>query len=75
VTKLGRPHSNNPMTATFKFRTTKQDANRIEWLAKNYADGDLSEWLRYAAINAERKYLNKENQDANDNARVGRGKK
>jgi hypothetical protein len=49
------------MSVMMKFRTTKQDANRIEWLAKNYANGDMSLWLRYAAINAERKYLKKDN--------------
>jgi hypothetical protein len=57
--KPGRPKSKNPRNVLFQFRTTAREATRIRWLARTYAGGDLSEWLRHAALSAERRYLTK----------------
>ena len=39
------------------FRLTEYEKNRIRGLADLYADGDMSIWLRWAALNAERMVL------------------
>lgn len=38
-------------------RLSEKDKRRIEWLAKTYAGGNISKWINYAALNAERKFL------------------
>lgn len=40
-----------------QIRVTTYEKNKIRGLAKVYAGGDMSLWLRYAGLNAERKYL------------------
>jgi len=39
------------------FRCTEKEMNRIIWLAGHYAGGNVSRWVVYAALNAERKFL------------------
>ena len=39
------------------FRCTEEEANRIEMLAGIYAFGQVSSWLRWAGLNAERTFL------------------
>lgn len=39
------------------FRVTPYERNRIRGLARDYAQGDVSLWIRHAAVNAERKFL------------------
>lgn len=46
-------------TKMLSFRVTSYDFNFIHGLAGLYADGDVSEWLRWGALNAPRKYLKK----------------
>jgi hypothetical protein len=55
--KPGRKKSKNPLNKVVQFRMTAKDFNRARGLARMYARGDLSKWLRHAAINGERKYL------------------
>jgi hypothetical protein len=57
--RRGRPHAKDPKSRPFQFRTNEKEANRILWLANTYAGGDVSAWLRHAALTAERKYLKK----------------
>lgn len=40
-----------------QIRVSPWEKNRIRGLAKLYAGGDLSLWIRHAAFNAERKFL------------------
>lgn len=44
---------------TIRFRASEFSANRIEWLAKTYAEGNVSLWLEWAALNAPRFYITK----------------
>jgi len=57
MNKGGRPKSTNPKTNLFVFKMTKKEAGRLRWLAGTYAGGNISVWLRYAALAAERKFL------------------
>lgn len=57
ATKLGRKPAKNPMGKGLRFRMTLKDENRVRGLAKLYASGDLSKWLRHAALNAPRRFL------------------
>lgn len=34
-----------------------QEWNRVKLLAKIYAKGNISAWIRYSAINGERKFI------------------
>jgi len=45
------------------FRVSSYELNRIRGLARIYANGDVSTWLRWAAFNAERKIIKKGPQD------------
>ena len=40
-----------------QIRVNTKEKNRIKGLANLYAQGDLSTWIRWAAINGERKFL------------------
>jgi len=40
-----------------QIRVNRKEKNMIRGLAGLYAGGDLSMWLRYAGLNAERKFL------------------
>lgn len=40
---------------TKRFRCTEEQANRIQMTADIYCDGNLSEWILYAALNCHRK--------------------
>jgi len=44
-------------SVTVKFRITTKDLNRAKMLAAMYADGNLSEWIRFAVLEAPRKVL------------------
>jgi len=48
---------NVKLSEHIQIRLTKYEKNRIRGLAKVYAGGDMSLWLRWAGLNAERKYL------------------
>jgi hypothetical protein len=48
---------NQKMSERGAFRCTEKEMNRIIWLASQYAGGNLSRWMVYAALNVERKYL------------------
>lgn len=41
----------------FQIRLTRGDKSRLKWLAKQYANGNLTQWLVYAGLNAPRKML------------------
>lgn len=56
---MGRKKSKNPKCELFAFRCTKSEANKIILLAKVYAGGDKTLWLKHAAVNGERKFLKK----------------
>ncbi len=40
-----------------QIRVTTYEKNKIRGLAKLYAAGDMSLWIRYAAMNVERRHL------------------
>lgn len=40
-----------------KLRLSKKVLHRLQFLAKTYAGGNLSLWLRYAGLEAPRRYL------------------
>jgi hypothetical protein len=40
-----------------KFRASDKERNRIRFLAEQYAGGNSSMWLVYAALNAPRRFL------------------
>lgn len=42
-----------------QFRISEYEKNKIKMFAEKYADGNLSAWLIYAAINAPRKFISK----------------
>ena len=42
-----------------QIRVNKKEKNKIKGLTKLYAAGDVSLWMRWAGINAERKFLKK----------------
>lgn len=44
-------------TEYIQIRVTTKEKNFIKGFARLYAGGDISLWLRYAAVNAERKFL------------------
>lgn len=44
-------------TAEIKIRCTEAEKQKITFLAKTYAGGNMSAWLLWAAINAPRKFL------------------
>jgi hypothetical protein len=50
----------NKKTEVLQIRLTPKEKNQIRMLAKVYADGDVSTWIRWAAINAERKFIKKD---------------
>lgn len=39
------------------YRFSPKDFNRIRLLAAHYAGGDVTKWITYAALNAERRHL------------------
>lgn len=56
--KRGRPKSREAIKSqNITFWVTEKEMNRIQWLADIYAGGNLSLWLRHAALNADRKFL------------------
>jgi hypothetical protein len=55
--KPGRKKSTKTLMKTIQFRISAKDKNRIKWLAEQYAGGDVSRWLRHAALNASRRFL------------------
>lgn len=42
-----------------QIRVNRQEKNKIKGLARLYAGGDVSLWMRWAGVNAERKFLKK----------------
>lgn len=62
------------LTEIVKVRVSTQEKNRLRWLADHYAGGNLSLWLVYAGLSAERKYL-KENDLRDSGRRIDQGKK
>lgn len=46
-------------TERLYIRITKKNLNRIKTLALTYSNGDITSWVTYAAINADRKILKK----------------
>jgi hypothetical protein len=44
-------------TVVMTFRVTEYERNRLRGLARVYAHGDMSQWLRWAAFNAQRQFL------------------
>jgi hypothetical protein len=44
-------------TKTVRFRISPKDWNRVLMLAAMYADGNASEWIRHAIVEAPRKVL------------------
>jgi hypothetical protein len=46
-----------PVMLKKDFRVEEKVWNRIRILAKEYAGGNASKWIKYAALNAPRKYL------------------
>ena len=45
------------------FRATKDELDKIKKLAKKYAGGNLTAWLKYTAINYKPKKSELENED------------
>lgn len=46
-------------TQRLEIRLTEKEKNRIKILAGIYCEGNISQWVVHAAINAPRKILNK----------------
>ena len=44
-------------TKWIQLRVTEFEKNRIKWLAKQYAGGDMTRWILNAALNIDRKML------------------
>lgn len=42
-----------------QIRVSEFEKNRIKGLANLYAEGDVSAWLRWAGMNADRKFIKK----------------
>jgi hypothetical protein len=59
MAKRGRKKVSNPKEFFLKFRVTKKDLNRIQFLSRTYAGGVLSDWLLHGALNAPREFLRK----------------
>jgi hypothetical protein len=57
MTKVGRKRSPKALREIIQFRLSLQEKNRIKGLAKIYAGGDVSKWLRHGGINAPRRFL------------------
>ena len=56
--KPGRKPSKNPKSEWLpRVRCTLQELNRVKGLAKLYAGGDVSKWMRHAAVNGPRRHL------------------
>lgn len=55
--KPGRPKSENPKSSKIEVRVTPAEHARIQTLALVYARGDLSKWIRYAALSVRPKML------------------
>lgn len=49
------------------FRVSRWEKNRIKGLARDYAQGDISLWIRHAVLNGERKYLTPKRKKAPQN--------
>jgi len=45
------------LTEVIIFRCSQYEKNKMRLLAEAYAEGELSSWLRYAGINAERRFI------------------
>jgi hypothetical protein len=43
--------------ARLEIKLTEYEKNKMKILADHYAQGNLSEWLRWAGLNAERTFL------------------
>ena len=41
-------------------RVSSYEKNRLKWLAKKYADGNLSLWIIYASLNINREFIKPE---------------
>jgi hypothetical protein len=50
-------HTMDKKTEIIHLRVTLYEKNRMKHLAEMYAGGDLSLWMRWAGLNAERKML------------------
>ncbi len=50
---------NTKKTETVQLRLTEFDKNRIKMLADKYAEGNMTDWILYGAINAPRKFIGK----------------
>lgn len=46
-------------TKTVKFRITEKEFNRVRMLAAMYAEGNVSQWIRFAVLEAPRKVQRK----------------
>lgn len=44
-------------TKLIQVRVTRGEQDRIRWLAGQYTNGNVSEWMLYAALEAPRKLL------------------
>jgi hypothetical protein len=42
-----------------QIRISEYDKNKIKMIADKFADGNVSAWLIYGAINVDRKYIGK----------------
>lgn len=54
--RIGRP-TKDPKRATIQIRLSKKLLNRARGLARLYAGGSLSRWIRHGMENAPRKFL------------------
>jgi hypothetical protein len=57
ATKKKKKLAKSPKSLKKDFRVSEFEWNRIGILANEYAAGNRSRWLVYAALNAPRKYL------------------
>jgi hypothetical protein len=55
---------------TLKVRAGDFAAARIQWLADTYAGGNVSLWIRYAALSAPRRFLIAESKQARGKKKV-----
>jgi hypothetical protein len=47
------------LTRKHQIKFSPKEFAKIKWLAREYADGNISRWIRYAAQAAPRRYLKK----------------
>lgn len=57
--KSGRPKAQDPINVQMNFKVKAREFHKLEYLAKTYANGNMSKWLRHASLTGERRFLNK----------------